>query len=165
MNHHSYFKSIHHPGDAPAALVYARWLPRPVAACVVPVMIAAMTLALQGDPVLAVMIWGLPASLGLATVWARFQMSKTLAEVHVRAEQAAVRSVQECLGQPAPLAWDHIFEIRKTAGELVVTVGWDTHYLPYAEWPDHHALTEALRAARRTATAAPYPSKTSSSHA
>ena len=165
MNSHTVFQSAHHPGDAPASLVYARWLPRPVAACVLPVMIAALALALQGDPVLNLMIWGLPAGLGLATAWARFQLGKTLAEVHVRGEQAAVRSVQECLGQPAPLAWDRIYEIRKTAGELVVTFGWDTHHLPYADWPDHHALTEALRAARHEATSAPYQPQTQSIHA
>lgn len=165
MNSRAVFQSVYHPGDAPAALVYARWLPRPVAACVVPVMIAALVMALQGDPVLDLLIWALPAGLGLATVWARFQLGKTLAEVHVRAEQAAVRSVQDCLGQPAPLLWDHIYEIRKTSSDVILTVGWDTYHLPYADWPDHHALVETLRAARHEATAAPYQPKSSSSHA
>lgn len=142
------FTSVHHPGDAPATLVYGRALVGPLGFCMLPVMIGAATAALQETSVLPFMVWGLPAALFVATVWTRFLLGTTPAEIHVRSHQAAVQSVHDCL-RDAPLHWQWLHDARREHAALVVTMGFDTYRLRYDEWPDHAALLDALRAARR----------------
>lgn len=145
------FRSAHHPGATPAALVYGRALLGPLAFGAVPLMLAATAAALQQTSVLPFLVWGLPAALVLATLWTRFRLGAIPAEVRVRPHQIAVRSVHDCLRATAP-HWQRIHGIRHNTTALIVTAGFDTYRFPYADWPDPTALLDALRAAR---TAAP----------
>lgn len=148
---HTVFRSAHHPGDAPSALIYGRALVRPLGACMLPVMIGATTAVLEQLAVLPYLTWGAPAALLAAMAWTRFRLGTTVAEIHIRTGQAAVRSVHDCLWTRAALIWNPIHDIRKDADVLHVTIGWETYTLPYEEWPDHQALLDALQSARPTA--------------
>ncbi len=156
------FHSTAHPEGAPAALVYARALVAPLAACALPVMLGALAAALQGLSVLPFLTAGFPAALVAAWLWTRFQLRRTLAEVHIRPEPegrtygaAAVRTVPECLGAAAPLTWRRVHDLRASRGALEVALGRESYTLPHAAWPAFDALREALRQARRYDHAAP----------
>ncbi|NBB75348.1 MAG: hypothetical protein GVY35_17020 [Bacteroidetes bacterium] len=156
------FKSTHHPGDASATLIYGRALMAPLAFFTLPVMIAATAAALQQHRLLPFLTWGLPAALLAATVWTRFRLGATPAEVRVRDHQAAVRSVHDCLGPTPEEHWQWIHDIRRGSDALIVTMGFETHRFRYSTWPDHRALLKALRSARAGSNT---PSQPASSHA
>lgn len=145
---HAVFRSTHHPGGAPSALIYGHALVRPLGACMIPVMIGITTAVLEQLSILPYLTWGVPAAMLTAIGWTRFRLGTTVAEVHVRTGQAAVRSVHDCLWSHAPLIWDPIHDLRKGSDALYLTVGWETYALPYAEWPDHQALLDELQSAR-----------------
>lgn len=149
-----HFRSAAHPQGASAALVYARALVAPLAACTLPVMLGALAAALQGLSVMPFLTAGFPAALLAAWLWARFQLYRTLAEVHVRPcantyAAAAVRTVPECLGAaPRPLVWQRVHDLRAGRAALGLALGRESYTLRQAEWPDFDALREALRQAR-----------------
>lgn len=145
------FTSVHHPDGMPAAVAYGRALVGPLGFCTLPVMIAATTAALQEASVWPFLMWGLPVALLVATLWTRFRLGTTPAEIHIRPREAAVRSVHDCLAA-APLDWQRIHQVRKKHTALIVTMGLDAYRLVYADWPDHPALLDALRAARTAST-------------
>lgn len=148
------FTSVHHPGDGPPALVYGRALVGPLAFCMLPVMIVATTAALEQMAVWPLLTWGVPAALLVATLWTRFRLGATPAEIRVRPHQLAVRSVHACLTGASP-DWQRIHEVRRSATALIVTAGFDTYRLLYTDWPDHVALLDALRAASTADTRRP----------
>lgn len=153
------FESIHHPGDTPAALVYGRALAAPLGFFTVPVMIAATAAALQQHLLLPFLTWGLPAALIAATLWTRFRLGATPAEVRVRDHQAAVRSVHDCLKTASDDHWQWIHEIRSGADALIVTMGFETYRFRYNVWPEHRALLDALRSARKGSSARSQPAR------
>lgn len=142
------FTSAAHPEGQPWALVYAGALIKPLGACMLPVMIVTLVAVLEQQPVLPYLMWGFPGALALASLWTRFRLSRTPAEVHVRAGQAAVRSVHECLQTDPPLIWQRILEIRDGSSALFVTLGLDTYTFRHDEWPQHPELMKALKRAR-----------------
>lgn len=144
------FTSRHHPEGAPSALVYGQALIRPLGACMIPVMLGATSAVLQQLPVLPYLTWGTPAALVAAIAWTRFHLGITPAELHIRTGQAAVRSVYDCLWSSSPLIWEEIHDIRQGSDALYLTLGWETHTLHYADWPDHRALLDALQSARHS---------------
>lgn len=156
------FESTHHPGNTPAPLVYGQALLAPLAFFTLPVMIAATAAALQQHLLLPYLTWGLPTALVAATLWTRFRLGATPAEVRVRDHQAAVRSVHDCLGAAPDDHWQWIHEIRSGADALIVTMGFETYRFRYDEWPEHRALLDALRSARAGAASSSQPA---SSHA
>lgn len=142
------FRSIHHPEGAPAALVYGRALARPLLFCATPVMLGALAAALQGGPVLRFLWIGLPAALLAATAWTHFRLGRTLAEIHVREDAAALRTVAACLWSDAPPAWQPVHDLRVTDSLIQTSIGHQAYELPRAEWPNHEVLLQALKQAR-----------------
>lgn len=140
------FRSTAYP-DAPAGLVYARALSKPLAACVLPVMTIATAAALLGEPVLTEALWGMAAALVVAAGWARFDLRRTVAEVRVRGGEASLRTVWACLhGQPA--SWVPVLDVRSTGGVVGLGAGDAEMELDGAYWPQQAALLEALADAR-----------------
>ncbi|PSQ95770.1 MAG: hypothetical protein BRD55_09060 [Bacteroidetes bacterium SW_9_63_38] len=142
------FESIHHPGDAPAPLIYARRLAGPIGACAVPVMIGATVAALQGQPVWMYTVWGLPGALGVASAWTRFALSATPAELHLRAGQCAVRSVLDVLRNRAP-DWHVLYGVEESAMELKLLLGWSTRICRRQDWPRFEQLRNGVQQAAR----------------
>lgn len=148
------FRSMHHPGAAPAALVYGRALALPLSACVIPLMLIVLAVVLQERPALGLLVYGLPAALLVATAWTHFHLRRTPAAIRVehpapagRLGRAAVLTVADCLQGRVPPA-RLVVDLRRTRASTQVSVGLDTYDLPDAEWPEHDALLAALRAAR-----------------
>ena len=62
-------KSLAHPDDAVAKLVYGRTLVRPLGICMLPIMIGALVTVLQGFPALTYLTVGFPAALVVSMLW------------------------------------------------------------------------------------------------
>lgn len=141
------FTSTAHPGTAAWQRVYAGAVIRPLAVCVLPVMIAGLVAVLQGYPALAYLTIGFPAALSTAVAWTFFRMHATVAEVHVRPGEAAVRTVWECL-HARPLRWLPIYELRAGESILTLALGDSTYELDRKAWPEANTLLDALKTAR-----------------
>ena len=136
------FQSTSHPGNAPWGIVYTRFLARPLAVCVIPLMIGATTSALLGKPIWAYLFWGLPFALLLATIWTYFTLDRTIAEVRVRSGQIALRSVYDVL-RDRPPNWKPLFNVRTTSWHTELSVGRTTYMLHPNRWPNYEGLKEA----------------------
>ncbi len=141
------FHSVHHPGDEPAARVYGRALVKPIAATVLPLMIAVTASALQLGVVWPYVMWGLPTSLAVASVWTRFRLGNQPAEVRLQPGQAAVRSVHDVLTGTPP-DFQPIHDVRVTSDTLSVMVGYTTLAIEAPDWPAYNQMKEAFRSAR-----------------
>ncbi len=148
------FASTAHPRSASWQWVYARALVRPLAVCMLPLMIGGLVTVLQGYPALAYLIVGFPAALILAIGWTFFRMHATVAEIRVRPGQAAVQTVWGVLRRRPP-AWAPIYEIRAAASTLTFGLGDTAYELDRPAWPEADALLEALKTARSADTAFP----------
>ncbi len=141
------FRSVEHPGSAPPALVYGRALVTPIGVCLLPVMIGALVAALQGYPALSYLLVGFPGAIAVAMLWTHYRLRTTLAEIRVRPDAAALRTVWEC-AREEPLRWMRVLDLRTNRSAIEATVGRGTYALRTARWPEHEALLEALRQAR-----------------
>jgi hypothetical protein len=151
------FRSRHHPAGRPAAVVYGRALVRPLGACLTPIMIAATATALEGGSVFPLAAWGAPAALAVAWLWSRFRLAQAPAALHLRGGQAALQSVLDAL-HDRPLDWQPLLDVRITGDKTNLALGWDTVTLRRADWPEHDALQDALRAGETGAGGTPRPS-------
>lgn len=138
------FKSSHHPEGTPWGIVYTRFLARPLGVCTVPLMIGATTSALLEQPIWGYLVWGLPAAIGLATVWTYFSLARTIAEVGFRSGQAAVRSVYDVL-RTRPFEWKSIHNVRTTSWHVELSIGRITYMLQPEDWPNYDTLRETAR--------------------
>ncbi len=135
--------------------VYGRALVQPLAACMLPVMIATLVAALEGLSLLPFFFWGFPGALVLASAWTAFRLRATPAEVHVDENGGAVRMVWEVLDGRTALPWQGVHDLRLYKRTLIVTVGYQTYELDAADWPDFDALFDALREARHAGLLSP----------
>lgn len=138
------FNSCHHPGKRPAALVYGSALVRPVAATMLPLMIAMTTIVLQSGTVWTWAVWGVPIALTLATMVTHHRLSRQTAELHLRGEVVALRSVSDVI-YDRDLEWDPLFDVRTTRYAVEFSAGWTTHTLSRDDWPEDEALGRALQ--------------------
>ena len=148
------FTSTAHPGPVAWQGVYARSVVRPLAVCMLPVMVGGLVKVLQGYPALVYLIIGFPAALIVAAAWTFFRMHALIAEVHVRPGEAAVRTVWESL-RARPLRWTPIYELRAAQSSLTIALGDAAYELDRAAWPEADTLLDVLRSAR--ALGAPHP--------
>lgn len=129
-----------------------------MAACVLPIMIAATVSVLQLGVAWPYVAWGLPGAFAVATLWTYFTLGRRLAEVRVQRQTAALRSVLDVLYDRPP-DWEPLFDVRVTPDTAIVAVGWDSVRFARRDWPRFDALQDALQHARHSA------STPSSSHA
>lgn len=138
------FKSNLHPDEQPLVLVHARHLVVPLAVASLPVMIVTLVSMLQGLPVLLLTVAGFALAITLANLWTHYRLRRTPAEVRVRGEVAAIRSIWD-VAVHAPLVWGRVFDLRDTSSERTVTVGLTSYDLAKGDWPEMRELTEALQ--------------------
>ena len=151
------FTSTAHPGEAARSLTYTRWFGRPLAICMLPLMIAALVAALQGFPALPFLVFGAPTAFLVATAWTHHRMHITLAEVHVGEEAAAVFSVWDCTRPVRVIDWRPVLDLRHSRSSLTLTLG-DTSYSLDAEaWPALDDLLADLKEARDCYFSRPHP--------
>ncbi len=158
------FRSVHHPGDAPLALVVARAQARPVAAALVAVMVAATARVLSGADVLGLVAWALPLAYAGAAAWALFELRRLPAEILLRGPLGAVRSVWAVARErETGVEEDALVPViapRKTDGALLVGFGDAAVALRPFEWPEFDRLRDALDSAAEAfagPTSAPNP--------
>lgn len=149
------FTSTAHPGLAGWQWVYTRAVVRPLALCMLPVMVGGLVTVLQGFPALAYLLIGFPAALLVAVSWTFFRMHALIVEVHVRPGEASVRTVWET-ARERPLRWAPIYELRDAPSSLTLAVGDAAYELNRAAWPEADTLLEALRSARALGTPRPW---------
>lgn len=141
------FISEDHPQGLPTTLVVGRALAAPLGTCAVPVMLVTLAAALQERELMPFLLWGMPAALLVASLWTRFHLMRTPAEVLVRTDAAAVRSIYDC-AQRRGAQWKRVFDLRTTRHSLEVAIGRDAYELAHKQWPEHEALLAALKEAR-----------------
>lgn len=144
------FASVHHPGEASAAAVWARALGPKIAVVALAVLTLAAGRALLHLPIAATLGWGGLVG-GLAAAYlTRLHLERRPVEVRVAGPFAAVRTALDVLsGRPETLT--PLLDVRRGAPVTTVTLGDDVWELDDADWPDLPALLAALSAARRAA--------------
>lgn len=145
------FHSVHHPEGLPATHVVGRALVKPVAACVVPVMIGATVAVLQWTSAWPYFSVGLPVALGLASVWTHFTLRRTPAALHLRPGEAAVQSVYDVL-RGHPIDWHPVLDARLTHSKTHLTLGLDTQTLTRSTWAEFDDIQDAVRNMRHVGT-------------
>lgn len=149
---HFVAKSSGHPCDRGRAYVFSVRLVRPLAACMLPVMIGALLAMVQGMPALYFLYAGFPLALGVAAAWTAVQTGREIVEVHLLADAVAVRSVLAAAKPMEPLTWYRLLDVRHDAGQIRITVGYDIYQIERKDWPQVNELeirlNDQLRASR-----------------
>ena len=144
------FKSIHHPGKAPLALVVLRAQAEPVALALLGVFVVAFVGMLRGEAVLGTLVWAVPVAYVLAAAWATYELHRRPAEIALADGFGLVRSVWDvAAGRDAKVRVDRflpVFRPFRKDGEYHASIGDTVHTLHAAEWPQLDALVDALRA-------------------
>lgn len=140
------FKSVHHPQGRSRGLVYTEALVKPIGACMSPLMIGATASALQGNPVLGYLVWGVPLALVVATFWTHFLLSSTPAELHLQSGQVALQSVHDVLLDRPP-DWHPLYNVRVTPEYTEISVRWNTRICRRKEWPEYEQLRDTAKEA------------------
>ena len=141
------FKSLSHPGSSPAPLVYGRSLVRPLAFCMLPLMIFASLNVLTGVDPFSLLLWSVPGAYLLATAWTFYTLQGTLAEIILHEGAAAVRTVWEVASKKKDLRWWYILGVKANGSGLLVTVGHTVYDLQADDWPSLSDLRSALEEA------------------
>src|SRR5690554_5733951 len=108
------FRSRHHPGDAPTALVYARALTGPLAWSMTGVMIAAAMAMLTAQDPLPWVVWVVPVVYALSTAWTIYDLRRTPAELVLDGARGGVRSVWDAARRSTALRLHSVFSPRRT---------------------------------------------------
>lgn len=111
-------------------------------------MIGAAATALQGNPIWGYLIWGLPAALGLASIWTQFMLATTTAELHLRAGKCATRSVHDVIHDRA-LKWHPLYNVKEAPRKIELSVGWTARVCSQRDWPRFEELRSTAQQALR----------------
>lgn len=138
-------KSERHPGTSPPGLVYARGLVRPLATCLLPVMIVASLLVLTSMDPLSFLAWSVPLAYLIATGWTFYELGRVVVEVRLDEEWAAVLTIWDVARGEVPESWSKILMVKDDGDRLLVSHGRSVlEFLP-EEWPEFDLLQHSLR--------------------
>lgn len=138
------FRSHHHPGDAPLALVYARALTGPLAWSMTGVMIAAAMAMLQAQDPLPWVVWVVPVVYVLSTAWTIYDLRHTPAEVVLDGPRGGVRSVWDTARRTSTLRLRPVYSPRRTMEGVDVPIGRTLYSLSPVDWPSYEQLEKGL---------------------
>ena len=144
------FTSEAHPHSLPWAVVYGKALVRPIAACMLPVMILTLVAVLEGVQILPGLFWASGAALLVASAWTSFRLQREIAEIRVASDLACIRTVWEALNEPRA-EWHQVLDVRDYGTWAHVTIGFASYELDRDRWSRYRELIEALKAGSRTA--------------
>lgn len=147
------FTSEAHPQSQPWSVVYGRALVRPIAACMLPVMILTLVAVLEGVQILPGLLWASGAALVVASAWTSFRLQREVAEIRVASDMACIRTVWETLNEPLA-EWHQVLDVRDYGTWAHVTVGFASYELDRERWNRYKDLIDALKA---SSLAAPLP--------
>lgn len=144
------FTSDAHPQSMPWGVVYGRALVRPIAACMLPVMILTLVAVLEGVQILPGLFWASGGALLVASAWTSFRLQREVAEIRVRSDLACVRTVWEVLNEPCA-EWQQVLDVRDYGTWAHVTVGFASYELDRGRWNRYGEMVDALRVSARAA--------------
>ena len=145
------FPSHAHPGESPAPFVYGSALTRPLAFCLLIVMIAATALVLLQQDALPFVSWAGPAALIISIGYTVFRLRSIDAELLIQGDKALVRSVWDVATNAYPPA-EPLVPPRKTQTGIDVGIGRDVLSISPDEWPNIDEIFDALLLAAPPAT-------------
>ncbi len=146
---HKVYLSKAHPSSSPKENVFAWAVLRPLAFCTIPVMILSLVRVLQGLQITGLLVYGFPVALLLAIFWTRFQLKRTLAEIHVLNAKAAARTIWDALQKNNELNWLPVVDLRKSERGFTVTIGDRLYDCSNDEWFSPDEMLTSLQSARR----------------
>ena len=138
------FRSRQHPGDAPAALVYARALSGPLAWSMTGVMIAALVSVLTEQDPLPWLLWVVPVVYALTSAWTVYDLRRTPAELVLDGPRGGLRSAWDAAGAPKPLLLRPVYTPRRTLQGVDVPIGRTLHSFSPLDWPRFEELEAAV---------------------
>ncbi|MFT4605657.1 MAG: hypothetical protein ACI9W4_002401 [Rhodothermales bacterium] len=140
------YKSVLHPGHRSISVLFGSEIVRPLAACMLPVMLGALNYMLTGRDPLRFLTIGFPFAMVIASGWTIFQLRRRVAEVMIRGEAVRILSAwQVAAGHGED--WVSLLDVRREPSGLVVTLGHDSRHLLVADWPNLSRMETVLRAA------------------
>jgi len=117
---------------------------RPLAACMMPVMIGALVAMLQGLPVLYFLYAGFPLAVLAAALWTIVQMRREPVELHIRDGAVSVRSLTAAAQPRENLRWYRLLDVRRRQDGIEITLGYEMYIFRKKLWPDLDELTGRL---------------------
>lgn len=137
------FPSHAHPGDSSAAIVYGAALSRPLAFCLLIVMIVATALVLLRTDALPFVTWAAPVAILVAIGYTIFRLRSIPAELVIQGDKGMVRNVWDVATKNWPQA-EALIPPRKTKTGIDVGIGRDVLSITPDEWPGIEEIYEAL---------------------
>lgn len=141
------YLSTLHPGHCSTPALFGAEMVRPLAACMIPVMLGALSFMLVGRDPLAWLTQGFPLAMAAASAWTVFQLRRRVVEVHIREEAVRLRSAWQ-VATRQPEDWVSLLDVRRESSGLLVTLGHDSRWLIAGDWPN---LTQVEAKLRRSA--------------
>ncbi|NNE71334.1 MAG: hypothetical protein HKN29_13345 [Rhodothermales bacterium] len=135
--------SVLHPGHRSVAALFGAELVRPLAACMLPVMLGALSFMLVGRDPLGWLTTGFPIAMALASSWTVFQLRRRVVEVRIREEAVRLRSAWQVASNQRD-EWVSLLDVRREPSGLLVTLGHDSRWLIVQDWPDLARVEKSL---------------------
>lgn len=141
------FTSRHHPGTLGLVAAFLRAYARPLPFVLLPLMIVALSVALQGGAVDPFLYGYFPLAFVGAAAWTFFDLYRQVVEVRVDAARGVcLRTAWEVL-RDAECRWMHVHGLRYGAPWITFAWGRTAVELNGTAWPREPELLDALRAA------------------
>ncbi len=138
------FFSRHHPGAAGAWTTFVRAYARPLPLALLPLMIAALAVALQGGNVEPFLTVYFPIGFAGAALWTAYVLGRRVVEVRLDARGACLRTAWE-VASNVGCRWRHVHGLRYGAPWITFAWGRTAIELDGTEWPREPELLDALR--------------------
>lgn len=139
--------SRRYPQERTRAGILSSALVQPLGACMIPVMLGALTAMLTARPPLIWLTAGFPAALSVAFLWTIVQLQRRVVQLRIREEAVLAISSWDLLTASGEDRWRSVLEVRSEPGVLLVTMGHDTRRLDRADWERPSELESQLRQA------------------
>ncbi|MBO6577202.1 MAG: hypothetical protein JJ896_17855 [Rhodothermales bacterium] len=139
-------RSRHHPGEVGRSVLFGASMVKPLGACMIPVMLGALTSMLTAQPVLRFLTIGFPVALAVASAWTVFQLLRRAVEVETSGEAVRIRSAWDVAGGRVP-EWLSVLDVRREDPWISIVLGHDARRLRISDWPNSAKLEAVVREA------------------
>ncbi len=143
------FRSRHHPEGRGALAVFAAAYGRVLPFALLPLMIAALSVALQGGSVRPFLVVFFPLAFAGAALWTGLALGRRVVEVEAGPQGVCLRTAWEA-ARDAPRTWDAIHGLRYGIPWITFAWGRSAVELDETDWPDAPRLLDTLRFHART---------------
>ncbi len=138
------FNSRQHPGDAGVVPTFMRAYARPLPFVLLPLMVVALSEALQGSNVNLFFQFYFPLAFAGAAAWTVFVLSKRTVAITFSPRGVCLQTALD-VALARPCHWHAVYGLRRGAPWITFAWGHAAIELEETLWPDASALFEALR--------------------